>query len=310
MPNRLAAALLALALCLTACAERAWRTARAEDSAADYNRFLREHGDSKHAEEARERLAMARVRGKPSLESYEAFLEEFPESELLAELRPYVEEQFFMAARLRGTAEAYRELLQEFPDGAFAARARGNAEYLEQGGFGGRLDALSDFATRHPESDYAAEAQRSVAAAEVRRATAFRRIGLVLDIPAETPGADRLARVLTERAATAYGAARLELVPMASASDPRLSSASAVLTISHREQRVGTKVQGGNMTQPGILARTSAPACPSSARGSRSCSVPAAASSGRSSSFRSHRGTRARPCARRAPSRSLPWPWS
>jgi hypothetical protein len=256
MPNRLAVALLALALCLTACAERAWRTARSADSAADYSRFLREHGDSAHTQEARERLAMARVRSKPSLESYGAFREEFPESELLAELRPYVEEHFFMAARIRGTAAAYRELLEEFPDGAFAARARGNAEYLEQGGFGGRLDALSDFAARHPESDYAAEAQRTVAAAEVRRSSAFRRVGFVLDIPAGTPGADRLARVFSERAATAYSAAQLELVPLASASDPRLADAAAVLTISHREEQVKTKVQGGNITQPGVLART------------------------------------------------------
>jgi hypothetical protein len=159
-------------------------------------------------------------------------------------------------ARRRGTAAAYREFLQDFPEGASASRARGNAEYLEQNGFNGRLNALKDFASRYPASDYAAEAQRSVAASELRRATAFRRVGLMVDIPSATPGADRLARVFVDRAVRAYEKAGLELIAMSSPKDPRLGSVSAYLGISHREQQVRTKVEGGNVVQSGILART------------------------------------------------------
>jgi hypothetical protein len=230
---------------------------RAADTPPDYHRFLRQHGDSEYAAEARERLAMARVRSQPTREDFDAFREEYPDSALISELRPYVEEPFFVQARRRGTAAAYREFLQDFPEGAFASRARGNAEYLEQNGFSGHLNALKDFASRYPASDYAAEAQRSVAASELRRTTSFQRVGLLVDIPSAAPGADRLARVFAERAVNAYQKAGLDLIVLSSLEDPRLGSVSAYLGISHREQQVKTKVQGGNVSQSGILARTS-----------------------------------------------------
>lgn len=256
MRIRLSVALLLLVFCLSGCASSAWRAARAADAPPDYHRFLRQHADSEYADEARERLAMARVRSQPTRETFDAFREAYPDSALIAELRPYVEEEFFVQARRRGTAAAYREFLQDFSDGAFASRARGNAEYLEQNGFAGRLAELKDFARRYPASDYAAEAQRSVAASDLRRATGFRRVGLLLDIPRTATGAERLARVFAERATTAYQKAGLELIVLSSTKDPRVGTVSAYLGISHREEQVKTRVQGGNVSQSGILART------------------------------------------------------
>lgn len=256
MRIRLSVALLSVIFCLSGCADSAWRAARAADNPSEYHRFLRQHGGSEHADEARERLAMARVRSQPTRESFDAFREAYPESALLAELRPYVEEEFFVQARRRGTAAAYREFLRDFSDGTYASRARGNAEYLEQNGFAGRLAELKDFARRYPASDYAAEAQRSVAAAELRRSTAFRRVGLLFDIPRTSPGAERLARVFAERATAAYQKAGLDLIVLSGPKDPRLGTVSAYLGISHREEQVRTEVQGGNVSQAGILART------------------------------------------------------
>jgi hypothetical protein len=247
---------LALVLVLAACAGRSWDQARSEDSVAAYHRFLRDHSDSKYAAEARMRLAAARIRHKPSRKAFEHFRERFPDSTMLDELRPYVEEYFFTAARMRGTEEGYRAFLADFPDGAFAARAAGNAEYLAQKGFGGRLDALADFAARHPESDYAAEAGRTVATAAFRGQSSFRTVALVLDVDPETPGADRLERVFTQRAIEAYRAAGLSLVPVSGADDPRAARAGARLTIAHEEREVRTQLSSGTVAQPGILART------------------------------------------------------
>jgi hypothetical protein len=257
MRIRLSVALLSVIFCLSGCANSAWRAARAAATPSEYHRFLRQRADSECADAARERLAMARVRSQPTREAFDEFREANPDSALIAELRPYVEEEFFVQARRRGTAAAYREFLEDFSDGTYASRARGNAEYLEQNGFAGRLAELKDFARRYPASDYAAEAQRSVAALELRRATAFRRVGLLLDIPRTSPGAERLARAFAERAATTYQDAGLELVVLSSSRDPRVGTVSAYLSISHREEQVKTKVQGGNVSQPGILARTS-----------------------------------------------------
>ena len=59
MRTRLSVALLLLVACLPGCASTAWRAARAADSPSDYHRFLRKHGDSRYAAEARQRLGLA-----------------------------------------------------------------------------------------------------------------------------------------------------------------------------------------------------------------------------------------------------------
>jgi hypothetical protein len=199
---------------------------------------------------------MVRARSAPTPEAYRAFLEEFPDSPGLDELRSIVEEALFLSARALGSAEAYREFLLEFSGGAYAARAAGNAEYLEERGFEGRPHELADFAARHPESDFAAEAVRSSAAVRVRDESGFRRVGLTLEIAEGTPDADRLARAFTERAVDAYRAAELELIPLEDAGESGGESLPARLTIRHREQRVATEFRGGEIISPAMLATT------------------------------------------------------
>jgi hypothetical protein len=137
-----------------------------------------------------------------------------------------------------------------------ARRAEGNAAFLEANGYAGEPDALARFAAEHPESDYAAEASRSVAAVATRAKERFARAGLVLDVPDSIPGADRLRRVFTERAVQAYRQAGINLVPLTSASDPRAARLPAQVRIEHREQAVRTELEAGTVAQPGILART------------------------------------------------------
>ena len=246
--RRLALALV-LVVATSACAGRAWRAARSEDTAGAYHRFLREHPDSELAPQAKAHLAFVRVRSKPSLQGFERFEEDFPGSPLVEELRPHVEEVFFRRARTRGSARAYRGFLEEFPDGQHAARARGNLEYLEASGFEGDLARLADFAARHPQSDFAPEAERSVAGAALREQTAFRSVALVVDVPDSIPGADRLRRLFAERVRQIYRRAGMALVPAD-------GEAGATLTIAHREKQLRSSLEGGTMTQPSVLAET------------------------------------------------------
>lgn len=259
MHVRISALVLALAMAVTVgCASRAWKYARAEDSVAAYHRFLREHPDTTFAPRARARLELVRIRDKPSRKAFHAFVEKYGDTfpELVAELGPHVEEPFFLHARAVGTAAAYRRFLQEFPDGSFAARAGANAEYLDHDGFRGDLDALADFARRHPESDYAAEAERSVASVTLRSASEFRRVGLLVNVDRKTPGADRLDRVFRERAFAAYAAAGLELVQVSSPQQAQAAGLPAVLRIDHAEKEVGTQFESGRVTEPSIVAET------------------------------------------------------
>ncbi|MFQ5418255.1 MAG: hypothetical protein ACE5FL_14615 [Myxococcota bacterium] len=212
-----------------------WKQALEQDTPGAYHRYLREHPDSPQADEARERLAFAMLRKRPTAEGYEKFREKYPNSGLLAEIEQAMEEPFFERARARGTADAYRWFLEEFPDGRYAARAAGNAEYLAERGFAGRPDELADFASRHAASDFAPEAARSGAALDARRQSEFRRIGLVVEIAPGTPGAERLRRSYVERSRREMKRRGSELEVLKSASDPRAARVGAIFFIRHRE---------------------------------------------------------------------------
>jgi hypothetical protein len=232
-----------------------WERVRAEDTAAAYHGFLRDHPDSDRASEARARLALVRLRSKPTAEGYDAFRSEFPDEAYLPELRAIAERTVFERARAVGTAEAYRKFLADFDGGELAERARGNAEFLEAGGFGARPDELEAFAQRNPTSDFALEAQRSAAAVFERTRSSFRSVGLRIEIAPGTPSPDRLIRVFSERAMRRYAEAGLSLVPLAPG-DAREAALPVRLTIHHGEAPVRTDFAGDRVGSSGILATT------------------------------------------------------
>jgi hypothetical protein len=201
-------------------------------------------------------LAFVRVRSKPSAEAFREFEKQFAGSPLVDELRPLMEELFFRQARSQGTAQGYRAFLASFPSGSEAARAQGNAIYLEAQGFGGDPERLAAFAREHPKSDYSAEAQRSVGAVAARARSGFENVALVLDVPSSVPGNERLARLFAERAAEIYRRSGVPLLMAQGPTDPRLSQVGARLTISHRERAVSTQLENGRVEQPGILGET------------------------------------------------------
>lgn len=248
--------LLATALLALGCVGGAFNAAVREDTAAAYHRFLREHPDSSQAEEARQHLALVRIRSKPTAEAWDEFLKRWPDSPLLPELRPLVAQVVFERARARGSAEAYREFLAQFGDSDFAARARGNLAYVEERGMAGRPDALAAFAEAYPESDYAAEAKRSAAAVASRGGSAFQRVGLVISLSPSTPGKQRLARAFAERASAAMQAVGVQVVPLTGPDDPRAAALPVRLSIHHEEGPVATEVEAGTVTSSGILAKT------------------------------------------------------
>lgn len=240
-----------------ACAGTAWERARDEDTAAAYHNYLSEYADSDYARDARARLALVRLRSKPSAEGWDAFRSEFPDEDLLAELRPSVAPSVFVRARAIGTPSAYREFLEDFDDGGeLAGRARGNLEFLDAGGYKARPDELAAFAVRHPASDFAAEARRSAEAVGLRSQSAIRTVGLVIEIAPGAPNPDRLVRVFSERAMQRYAEAGIGLIPLTGERDPRAASLPVRLTIRHQEETLGTDFSAERGSTSGVLATT------------------------------------------------------
>jgi hypothetical protein len=256
MDGRFAAVALALAAILSGCAGSDWRHARSEDSISGYHAFLKDHPDSRYSDQARSRLELARIKKQPTRASADAFRARHSDPDLLAELDPLIEELLFRHARAVGTSASYREFLERYPKGALSARAAGNLAYLEHDGFAGDLESLQRFAEQHPTSDYASEARRSVADLRVRGATAFDRIGIVVEVDATTPGADRLRRVFRERAVAVYSVAGMKVETFADADSARDASVGAVLTIRHEETKTSAVLEKGTMTEPAVVART------------------------------------------------------
>ncbi|MCZ6783340.1 MAG: hypothetical protein O7G30_08525 [Proteobacteria bacterium] len=257
--SRIAVAGLALLpLVVAGCMSGAWKQALRDDTPAAYYRFLRDHPDSKYAQNAKTRLEYHKIKRRPTLQAFAKFSEQFPDSELLAELRPLLEEKAFEAARGVGTADAYNDFLVQFPDRGLADRAAGNAVYLEHRGYPGDIAGLDAFARAHPASDFASEARRTVESLGVRDGSRFSRVGLRIQISPGTSDPGRLLQAFTQKAVDHYTAAGVILVPIPEilTSENGADLPTSRLTIEHREIPVNTQISGVSVSRPGVMAET------------------------------------------------------
>ena len=238
--------LLAAALAF-GCATRNWEHARAEDTPAAYRHFLADNPHSSHAAEARERLDYLQAKRDGTQAALDHFRSEHPGSAYLADLQTAAASRDFEAARTEGTAEAFERFAARFPDGELAERARGDAEYLRHGGFSSPSE-LAAFAQRHPTSDYAPEALRTLSVLKLRNSNAFGSVGLRIEVAPGVGDADRLRNTFSERAKQAYADAG---VPLVTGGSP-----AGWLEIQHSERPVPTQVYNGQITGPGVLAET------------------------------------------------------
>lgn len=243
---------------LVGCADRAWQAALRADDPASYSRYLREHADSNHAAEARERLAYHALRRDLSLEGFEAFAQSYPDSFLTERLRAEIEPHAFSRAQSQGTADAYRGFARAYPGRARSRRAEGNAQYLEARGYQGDPGSLKIFATDFPESDFAAEALRTNQVSGLISRSRFHRVGLAIELAPGTPEPERLQTEFRTRVFAAYRRAGVELVELSDSEEPvdRSDWPNARLTISHSEAPVTTRLEGQALSRPGYRATT------------------------------------------------------
>jgi hypothetical protein len=246
--------LVVAAMALAGCVGGAWNRAVDEDTPAAYYRFLRDHAESKHAAEARERLEYHKLLANPSLAGFEAFRKRHPQSFLLVNLKPTLEQPAFEHARARGTATAYREFLTEFPSGPLSARAIGNATYLEAQAYHGDPVRLADFARIHPESDFAAEATRTAETVAAHESAGHGRLGIRFAIDPATAEARRVRQTLEERIRELAMRAGVQVVVLPDGPAP--GGPGIVLEVAHHEEPVAETAEKGRLVQPGIRGST------------------------------------------------------
>lgn len=251
-------ALVFVLLATIGCVGSAWKQTLEEDTPAAYYRFMRDHADSEFAPEARERLDFHKLHREPTLAGFDTFRRHYPDSILTEMLYPVLQKPAFEAARAAGTVAAYRGFLAGFASGEYASRAEGNAVFLEAKGFGGDAAQLGTFAERHPTSDFAAEAKRTVDAVAARRSPGFDRVGLVLQIAKETPERERVREALIDRMRTLTESAGFALAVLPDGMSPSQAAGfpAARLEVRHQEMAVDQVVAEGQLARPAMLAST------------------------------------------------------
>jgi hypothetical protein len=250
-------AVLVLALLsLSGCISSAWNRALEEDTPAAYHRFMRDHGETKYSDAARERLDFHKLQRNPSVAGFETFRTTYPGSTLIVELHPAIEKPAFEAARAQGTAEAYRTFAAGFAGTELARRAEGNAVYVEADGFGGDAKRLASFAEDHPDSDFAAEAVRTAEAVGARRSGRFDRVALVIDIAPGTPEAARIREALTDRIEELTERVGIGLVEVSRSVLASSAASMPRLEVKHSEKEVDRQVRSGELARPAMLGET------------------------------------------------------
>ena len=235
------------------CAGGAWESALREDTPSGYYRYMRDHPGGEHNSAAQERIDFHKVKRNLSLAQYRWFEAKYPQSILLDELAPAVEPLAFEGARAAGSVSAYRDFVVEFPHGANAGRAEANAVFLENGGYDGDIAALERFSIEHPESDFAAEAARSVEAARTHANARIQRVALEVRIDSRSPEPRRLAGLYTDAARKAFAGSGIELIVVPVG---KRAKGLPALSIEHRERPVAAQMDGGAMSRPGWMAET------------------------------------------------------
>jgi hypothetical protein len=185
---------LALAAWALGCADATWEGAKRANTVAGYSRFLRDNPDSAHAREAEEHIAALRVLAHQTIEAHEKFVETYPQSPLLPELRVAMEPLYFARARTANTAEAYRTFLAQYPDGELARRAHGDLAYVEMLETHPSVATMREFMRQYPESDFATDAQRSLDLVAYRRETTIHHLGIRVEVSPNTAQPQRVRR--------------------------------------------------------------------------------------------------------------------
>jgi hypothetical protein len=202
------------------CADSSWEGTQRTNTVAAYNRFLRDNPDSQHARDAEERLAFLRAMTHHTIEGYDQFVEAYPHSALTAELKAALEPQFFERARTANTAAAYQQFLADYPGGELARRAKGNLAYVEATASEPSVAMMREFLRQHPESDFAADAQRSIDIVAFKNETTVKHLGIRVEVAPNAAQPTRVRRGFVSVVARQYREHGIDVTLIPTGSEP------------------------------------------------------------------------------------------
>ncbi len=196
---------LSLAVATTlGCADASWEGTQRQNTVAAYTRFLRNNPDSVHAKSAEERIAFLRVLTHKTIDGYEKFAETYPNSALTPELKAAMEPLFFERARATNTPEAYEAFLHDYPHGELSRRVKGDLAYVQMTSRQPSVASLREFLREYPDSDFSADAQRSLDLVAFKTETTVKHLGIRIEVAPNAAQPQRVRRGFVSVVARIY----------------------------------------------------------------------------------------------------------
>lgn len=202
------------------CADASWEGTQRTNTVAAYSRFLRDNPESQHARDAEEQIAFLRVMGHQTIGGYEQFVQTYPHSALTAELKVALEPLFFERARTANTAAAYQQFLSDYPGGELARRAKGNLAYAETTAAEPSIALMRQFLREYPESDFAADAQRSIDIVAFKNETTVKHLGIRVEVAPNAAQPTRVRRGFVSVVARQYREQGIDVTLIPTGSEP------------------------------------------------------------------------------------------
>jgi hypothetical protein len=100
--------------------------------------------------------------------------------------------------------DAYHAFLARYPNDVLSARARGNLVYVDRLSASPTPSQLQEFLDNHPESDFVADAARTLDLMQLRHTTAIDRLWVQVDVAADIPAGERIRRGFASVVSDAY----------------------------------------------------------------------------------------------------------
>jgi outer membrane protein assembly factor BamD (BamD/ComL family) len=202
------------------CADTSWEGTQRTNTVAAYTRYLRDNPDSPQAKAAEERIAFLRVTTHQTIDAYEKFVEAYPHSSLTPELKATMEPLFFERARSTNSIDGYQQFLALYPDGDLARRVKGDLAYVQMSSAQPSVASLREFLREYPESDFSADAQRSVDLVAFKTETTVKHLGIRVEVAPNVAQPQRVRRGFVSVVARNYREHGIDVTLIPTGSEP------------------------------------------------------------------------------------------
>ena len=217
---RILGALALVAATTLGCADASWEGTQRANTVAAYTRFLRDNPESAHAQAAEERIAFLRVMSHQTIGAYDQFVETYPQSSLTPELKAAMEPLFFERARATNTVDGYQQFLTSYPGGELARRVQGDLAYVQMGSTEPSVATMREFLREYPESDFSADAQRSLDLVAFKNETTVKHLGIRVEVAPNAAQPQRVRRGFVSVVARHYREHGIEVTLIPTGSEP------------------------------------------------------------------------------------------